>query len=59
MAISVSDPGQAPLSVVADERRPRKPIWPAFVIAVAIFATLLWTGFLLSLLTRMIFIWIS
>ena len=39
---------------VADEM-PRRPLWPGLVIAFAISATMLWTGVLLWLFSRIIF----
>jgi len=38
------------LTVVAPERRSRQPIWPAFVIALGLVLTLLWSGALVWLI---------
>jgi hypothetical protein len=55
MSIILDDQHQAHVSIVSEEvtRSPR-PLWPAFVIAFAICATLLWAGTLLCLLSRML-----
>jgi hypothetical protein len=54
MAIPFADRNQTHVTVVSEEEtRPRRPLWPAFVIAFAICATLLWAGTLLWLLSRM------
>jgi hypothetical protein len=54
MAIPFADRDQTHVSIVSEEEtRPRRPLWPAFVIAFAICATLLWAGTLLWLLSRM------
>jgi len=56
MDITVRDRSQAlQTGPVADEM-PRRPLWPGLVIAFAISATMLWTGALLWLLSRMIFL---
>jgi len=55
MDITVRDRSQAlETSPVAGEA-PRRPLWPGFVIAFAISATMLWTGVLLWLVSRMIY----
>jgi hypothetical protein len=56
MDIPFSNRDQLQVSVVneQDERHSRGPLWPAFVIAFAICATLLWAGTLLWLLSRML-----
>jgi hypothetical protein len=55
MDITVRDRSQAlKTGPVADEM-PRRPLWPVLVIAFAISATMLWTGVLLWLLSRIIF----
>jgi hypothetical protein len=59
MDITVRDPSQAlETGPVADEM-PRRPLWPGLVIAFAIAATLLWTGVLLWILSRMISFMVS
>ena len=59
MDITARDPSQAlETSPVVDEM-PRRPLWPGLVIAFAISATMLWTGVLLWLLSRMIFFVVS
>jgi len=55
MSILLDDRHQAHVSVVSEEvTRSRRPLWPAFVIALAICATLLWASTLLWLLSRML-----
>jgi len=55
MSIILDDRRQAHVPVVSEEvARSRGPLWPAFVIAFAICATLLWAGTLLWLLSRML-----
>jgi hypothetical protein len=55
MFIILDDRHQAHVPVVSEElARSRGPLWPAFVIAFAICATLLWAGTLLWLLSRML-----
>jgi hypothetical protein len=55
MSIILDDRHQAHVSIVNEEvTRSRGPLWPAFVIAFAICATLLWAGTLLWLLSRML-----
>ena len=44
-------------SATKDESRSRQPLWPAFVIAFAIFVTLLWAGTLLWLLCRILLLY--
>ena len=56
MDISLPDRTQAletPPVAVADDM-PRRPLWPALVIAFAISATMLWTGVLVWFLSRII-----
>jgi hypothetical protein len=54
MDITFQDRTQADnIGLLVDEM-PRRPAWPAFVIAFAISATMLWSGVLLWLLSRMI-----
>jgi len=55
MDIVVQDRTQAD-NTVADEM-PRRPLWPAFVIAFAMFVTMIWTALLLWLLSRMILLY--
>ena len=43
-------------SPVADKIR-RRPLWPAFVLAFATFITMLWTGLLLWLLSRVMLLY--
>jgi hypothetical protein len=60
MDVPLGDREQAHVCVVPeDERRPRQPLWPALVLAFAIFATLLWASTLLWLLSRMLFFLLS
>jgi len=47
------------ISLVGTAELKRKPVWPAFVIAFGIVATLLWTGALGWILFRMIAFLIS
>jgi hypothetical protein len=55
MAILLDDRPQAHVSIVTEEvARSRGALWPAFVIVFAIFATSLWAGTLLWLLSRML-----
>jgi len=55
MSIILDDRHQAHVPIVSEEvARSRGPLWPAFVIAFAICATLLWAGTLLWLLSRML-----
>jgi hypothetical protein len=54
MSVLVSNPSKAPAAVTADEMQPHRPLWPVFVIAFGMFATLLWIGTLLWLLWRML-----
>jgi hypothetical protein len=57
MDIAVRDSTQADnIRPVADQT-PRRPLWPTFVIAFAIFVTMLWTALLLWLLSRMILLY--
>jgi hypothetical protein len=54
MDITVHDRSQTlETGPVADEM-PRRPLWPALVIALAISATMLWTGILLWFLSRIV-----
>jgi hypothetical protein len=55
MDITVRDRSQALETGPASDEMPRRPFWPALVIAFAISATMLWAGVLLWLLSRMIF----
>ena len=41
------------------DEMPRRPVWPVLVIAFAISATMLWSGVLLWILSRMIFFLVS
>ena len=50
MDMSFVDHNEAHVSV--DERR---PLWPAFVIAIAVLTTLLWTSTLLWVVSRILF----
>src|SRR5262245_12848218 len=55
MSIILDDRHQAHVPIVSEEvARSRGSLWPAFVIAFAICATLLWAGTLLWLLSRML-----
>ena len=55
MAIPFADRDQLHVSIVSEvDTGSRGPLWPAFVIAFAICATLLWAGTLLWLLSRML-----
>ena len=54
MDITVRDRSQALESGPVAQEMPRRPLWPGFVIAFAISATMLWSGVLLWLLSRMI-----
>jgi hypothetical protein len=54
MDITVRDRSQALETGAVAEQMPRRPLWPGLVIAFAISATMLWTGALLWLLSRMI-----
>ena len=55
MSILFDDRRQTHVPVVNEEdKRSRGPLWPAFVIAFAISATLLWASTLLWLLSRML-----
>jgi hypothetical protein len=56
MNITVRDHSQALETGPAADEMPRRPLWPALVIALAISTTMLWTGFLLWLLSRIIFL---
>jgi hypothetical protein len=57
MDIAVRDCIQPEItSPVADEML-RRPLWPAFVIAFAMFVTTIWTALLLWLLSRMILLY--
>jgi hypothetical protein len=56
MDITVRDRSQAPETGLVADEMPRRPLWPALVIAFAISATMLWTGVLLWLLSRMMLI---
>jgi len=56
MDITVRDRSQALETGRVAEEMPRRPLWPALVIAFAISATTLWSGVLLWLLSRMIFL---
>ena len=53
MDASVSDAAGTNIPITVAGELERRPIWPAFVIAVAIAATFLWTGILAWLLFRM------
>jgi hypothetical protein len=53
MDITVRDRSQALGPGPLAEQMPRRPLWPGLVIAFAILATMLWTGALLWLLSRM------
>ena len=56
MDITVRDHSQAlETGQVADEI-PRRPLWPALIIAFAISATMLWTGLVLWLLSRILLV---
>jgi hypothetical protein len=56
MDITVRDRSQTlETGPVADEM-PRRPLWPALVIAFAISATMAWIGVLLWLLSRIVFL---
>src|SRR5215467_9409151 len=55
ISIILDDRYQAPVSIVNEEvTRSRGPLWPVFIIAFAICATLLWAGTLLWFLSRML-----
>jgi hypothetical protein len=56
MDITVRDRSQALETVPVADEIPRRPLWPVLVIAFAISATMLWSGVLLWLLSRMIFL---
>ena len=55
MDITVRDRSQALETGPASDEMPRRPLWPALVIAFAMSATMLWAGVLLWLISRMIF----
>jgi len=55
MDITVRDSSQALQTGPVAGETPRRPLWPGLVIAFAISATMLWTGVLLWLLSRMIY----
>jgi len=59
MDITVRDRSQALETGPTADDMPRRPLWPALVIAFAISATMLWTGILLWLLFRIIFFMVS
>jgi len=59
MDITVHDRSQALQTGPVAEEMPRRPLWPALVIAFAISATMLWTGVLLWLLLRIIAVMVS
>jgi len=59
MDITVRDRSQTLETGPVAEEMPRRPLWPALVIAFAISATTLWSGVLLWLLSRMIFFMVS
>ena len=59
MDITVRDRSQALETEPAADDLPRRPLWPALVIAFAISATMLWAGILLWLLSRIIFFMVS
>jgi hypothetical protein len=60
LSIILDDQRQAHASIVSKEvTRSRGSLWPAFVIAFAICATLLWAGSLLWLLSRMLLFLLS
>jgi hypothetical protein len=54
MNTSIGDVAAANLPVIVAGELKRRPMWPAFVIAFAIAATMLWTGILAWLLFRMV-----
>jgi hypothetical protein len=59
MDITVRDRSQALETGPVADAMPRRRLWPGLVIAFAISATMLWTGVLLWLLSRMIFFVVS
>ena len=56
MDITVRDRSQTLETSPAADEMPRRPLWPALVIAFAISATMLWMGVLLWLLSRIVFL---
>jgi len=54
MDIIVRDRTQALENGPVTDEMPRRPLWPALVIAFAISATMLWSSALLWLLSRII-----
>lgn len=54
MDITARDHSPAAETGPVTDETPRRPLWPALVIALAISATMLWTGALLWLLSRII-----
>jgi hypothetical protein len=59
MDITVRDRSQALETGPATDEMPRRPLWPALVIMFAISATMLWSGALLWLISRIIFLMVS
>jgi hypothetical protein len=55
MDITVRHRSQALDTGPTTDEMPRRPLWPALVIAFAISATMLWTGVLLWLISRIVF----
>jgi len=56
MDIAVRDCIQPEITSPAADEMPRR-LWPAFVIAFAMFVTTIWTALLLWLLSRMILLY--
>jgi hypothetical protein len=54
MDITVRDRSQTLETGPVAEEMPRRPLWPALVIAFAISATMLWTGVLVWFISRVI-----
>jgi hypothetical protein len=57
MDITVSDRSEAYNTSPVAVQIPRRPLWPALVIAFAISVTMLWTALLLWLLSRAILLY--
>jgi hypothetical protein len=56
MSVIVSNPSEASAAVTADKMQLPRPLWPAFVLAFAMIATLFWTGTLFWLSSRLLFL---
>ena len=51
--MSESSATTLPAVIVPSERRLERPLWPAFVIALALLVTLLWSSAIVWLIYRM------